>query len=177
MKLNLGLLIVFITLITTVYFYVEKSGDREYRHNRVNHYLMDMEFSHRWVIKIEKGELRKQENSFFWNEKKLDGSEKKLINFLNRIGDLKIIRSLEAKYWKKSQGVKLSWKLGQKARIWEIGFFNPLTGRFMVKELASGQVFLIEDKASLQQLYKSFEQAQKIKYDQMMNYINYLEWQ
>lgn len=165
MKLNIILGSLLLVLLVVAFALV---GPDDKKQDKTD-YLIDIHHSFR--LKFKNGEFKKAENSYYWDNQKIPIQNEKLGKVLNRLRDMAIIRELE-----QSTSFKESFSFQYNGEKISISELNPLTGRFKAKIFKSSKLLLIEDRSALNELHKSFEVGQKIKYHQLEKIVKELDW-
>lgn len=172
MKLNIGLFFILCTLLSVSYYFFENKSLKDGIQTRKDEYLINWELSEKWCLELDKGNLCREGHLFKWNEKVIDSHDKNLAKTLNQIGDFKIIGEASEGAWGNEPKVA-TFRFGEQ---FELGPYNKLTGRFLLRSTEQGRVYIIEDESIFSELYESFEQVQQIKYNNFKYLINHLEF-
>lgn len=167
MKKNIILASILILLLGGTYYFLEKKALEEYEKRQEKLFLISFS-SAQWAIKTAQGIFSKKENSYFWNDTKIENQDEKIYKFLRSFLELKKINESDDQSLFGNKLNEFSFQQGGKERHFEIGAFNNLTGRFWVRDKESKRLYLIEDTYPLNEVYKTDIQGQYIKYNNLI---------
>ena len=165
MKLNLFLGSLLLALLVASFALLKPDEKIQ----ETSEYLIDIHKPFRFKFAL--GELKRAENTYYWNDQKIPLDNEKLFKVLNRLRDMAMIRELD-----QTTSFEEALSFNYNGEKISISALNPLTGRFKAKNHNQGKLFLIEDKSALNELHKSFEVGQKIKYHQLEKIVKELDW-